>query len=513
MGAERTAAEELAQLRQENEKLRAEVAHLRLERDALVQRLKAELKKRYGRQSERFDGQGLLPFMEDESVPPAPPHIDEAPDEEYETVRRKKKKRSRGAPRFPDDLQRRRVHVEPSAEEAICPCCGKTRIQIGEDVTEELDYVPASFEIVEYVRPRLVCPDHEEAGVTIPDLPPRPIEKGMAGPGLLAQVVTAKYRDHLPLYRQSGIYKRSGVEISDSTMGDWIRDMAHLLSPIVAEMKRQALTTGYVASDDTRITILDRTHHKGSRKGYLWVYQGSELGDCIFDYRPNRSRDGPLEFLRGYEGYVQADAYSGYDRLFTEGNVKEVGCMAHARRRFDKAIGDDPKAARGVMDAIRRLYGLESYAKKEDLSVAALRDLRQAEALPLLEKLRDWMLEYKPHVLPESPMGDALGYFLNHAEALIRYTEDGRLAIDNNRAERAMRQVAVGRKNWMFAGSDAGGERAATLYSLTVSCWELKLDPFRYLRDVIDRVSTTPCSEISSLTPRAWAEGQEGLAS
>ncbi|MEZ5989270.1 MAG: IS66 family transposase [Planctomycetota bacterium] len=476
--------------------------------DAL-HRLSLLLHAQYGRRSERYEGHPELPFPGEESEPVPPPHVDEAPDEEYEAVG--KKRRRRGVTRLRGDLPRERVVIEPSDEERLCPCCGEERVAIGEEITELLDYRPASFVIREIVRPKLVCRMHEEAGITVPALPSRPIGKGMAAEGLLAQVVTAKYRDHLPLYRQAGIYRRQGVEIAESTMGDWVRDVAVELSPVVAEVRRQALASGYVRTDDTPITVLDRAHPKGSKRGFLWVYLGAEQGDCLFDFTAGRSRDGPARVLEGYEGHLQADAYGGYDSLYKDGRIVEVGCMAHARRRFVEAMEVDPERSAIAVQVLRELYGIERHAKDEGMTAEERRALRQAESHPLFEELCNWLGAEQDQVLPQSPIGKAIGYMLRHRSALGRYIEDGRLEIDNNRSERAMRQVAVGRKNWLFAGSEAGGERAATLYSLVVGCWELGVDPFAYLRDVLERLGTTPSSEIARLTPRGWAAEQGAI--
>jgi hypothetical protein len=323
----------------------------------------------------------------------------------------------------------------------------------------------------------------------------------MAGAGLLAQVVTAKYKDHLPLHRQHGIYLRQGVDIAESTMVDWVGEVAHLVQPVVSVIHEDILATDIVPTDDTPICVQDRSHPKGSRKGFLWAYLG-EPGDVVFRYTRGRGRDGPLDFFGDYQGYVQADAYAGYDALFRRPGVVEVGCWAHARRRFFKALDTEPEPAKYAIAAIRMLYDVEKQADEAGLDADGRRELRQQESRPLLDKLGPWLRGLKHNALPKSPIGKAVSYAINQWDALTRFVDDGRLALDNNRTERAIRQVAIGRKNWMFAGSDAGGERAAAIYSLIGGCIELKLDPFEYLEDVIRRLPAG--ADPRELTPRAW---------
>ena len=220
--------------------------------------------------------------------------------------------------------------------------------------------------------------------------------------------------------------------------------------------------------------------------------------------------DGPKRMLTGYEGYLQADAYSVYDQFFADGEIVEVGCMAHARRKFFDALETAPDEAKPALAVIKKLYAVERQCKTDECSSDERRAARQGESKPVFDTLCEWLVDLKAGVLPKSPIGKAIGYFVRHADALGRYLGDGRLEIDNNRCERTMRQIAVGRKNWLFAGSEAGGQRAATLYSLTVSCWELEIDPFAYLADVLSRLSTTPSSRIEELTPRGWAAAQQG---
>lgn len=489
-------------LRAVNEELASRLRELEKEKAELAQQLEQLKKLVYGRRSERYVDHPGLPF-EDEEEPPKPPHVDEAPDEEHEVVRRKARKR--GIKRLREDLPRDRIVIEIPEDERRC-ACGTVMDPIGEEVTEELEYQPASFFIREIVRKKYACKAHEEQGVVTPDLPARPIAKGMPGPGLIAQVLTAKYKDHLPLHRQHGIYMRHGVDIAESTLCDWVADGARLFQPVVNHLKNSVLDSHVVQTDDTPITVQDRAIDRGSRRGYLWVYLGDD-GDAVFDYTQGRSRDGPKRFLGDYRGWLQADAYSGYDAIFRDDSVVEVGCWAHARRRFFKALSTEPEEAGHVLAAIRELYRVERDADRHDLDHAVRRELRQRESGPVLKALHTWLRSLQRSVLPKSPFGKAISYCLNQWQALNRFLEDGALQLDNNRAERALRQVAVGRKNWLFAGSDAGAKRAATIYSIVVTCWMNKIDPFAYMRDVMPRLAQSS-HHVHGLTPRAWRSAQ-----
>ncbi|UCF21493.1 MAG: IS66 family transposase [Gemmatimonadota bacterium] len=482
------------------EELREQLRTSQRENARLRHQLEQAVRRLYGRKSERRDpNQGELDLGAD----PAPPTEEEGSrgpetEEEVESARARSR---RGRKKLPKDLPRKRIVLEPEAKDLVCPCCEGERRRIGSDITEELEYEPAVLYINEYERPKYACPRCEE-GVVQAALPARPIEKGRPGPGLLAHVVVSKYSEHLPLYRQETVFPRAGVAISRRTLCDWVRAVAELGEPIVDFMKNESvLTSKVIHSDDTRITVQDPRHPGGSRSGYLWVY-GGDQDDLVYDFTPSRSRDGPLAFLGDYAGYLQADAYSGYDEVFRMGRVIEVGCWAHARRYFFEAVKTALEPATELLAQIRRLYAVERAAK--DLNATARRDLRQEKSDPILQQIEETLEEIAPHHLPKSPMGEAIGYARRQWRALTRYAEDGDLEIDNNASERALRMVAVGRKNWLFAGSDAGGRRAAILYSLIGTCKRIGIDPFAYLRDLIARVSTHPMRRINELTPRGW---------
>lgn len=499
-GGERS-GEELALLREVIAELREQLRSSQRENEQLRHRLDQLLRRMYGRTTERSDpGQGELDLGRaadrgDDA------HADDDPGEMGPDVPVAPRRR-RGRRTLPKDLPRQRIVLAPEPSALVCACCRGTKEKIGADVTEELDFAPAVLFVREYERPKYACRACE-SGLVQAALPARPIEKGRPGPGLLAHVVSAKYSEHLPLYRQETIFPRSGVAISRRTLCGWVAAAADLVEPIVAHMRQIVLGSKVIHSDDTPITVQDRQHPGGSRKGYIWVY-GGDQGDLVYDFTPSRSRDGPVAFLGDYRGYFQADAYAGYDAVFETGCVIEVGCWAHGRRYVFEAVKTALETATDLLGLIRRLYRVERQANEGGLVGAARRELRQTHSRPILDQIYAKLRAEGGRHLPKSPMGEAITYLQRQGKALRRYVEDGDLAIDNNASERALRMVAIGRKNWMFAGSDAGGRRAAILYSLVATCKKIGIDPFAYLRDVIARVSTHPMRRIDELTPRGW---------
>jgi hypothetical protein len=340
---------------------------------------------------------------------------------------------------------------------------------------------------------------------------PEPIEKGLPGPGLLAYVAVSKYADHLPLYRLEGIFRRFDVELSRSTMCDWMAVAAELLEPIVKLMLRRILSSEVVQNDDTTVPVQDHGG-KGIKTGRLW----DSIGDhdhpyTVYTYTPDRSAAGPQEIFKGFKGYLQADAYSAYDGLYTSGDIVEVGCMMHARRKFHEARTSDPARSHQALAWIGLLYDVERDVKGREPDdyeafVALRHRVRGERSRPIFDEFHAWLKAEQPKVLPKSPIAEAIGYALNHWEALERPLEAGFLELDNGACERAFKPVALGRKNWLFAGSDKGAETAAILMSLCTTCKGLGIDPQAYLRDVLDRISTHPANRIDELLPDRWQE-------
>lgn len=403
---------------------------------------------------------------------------------------------------LPPELPRDEIVLEPAAEEKICPVCQSPKQRIGQEVTEKLDYVPASFRVKQYIRPKYACKPCQEH-VSIAELPPMVIEKGVAGEGLLAHIITSKYADHIPLKRLEGILKRHGVDLNVSTMCDGVGVCADLLRPLVRRMHEMILQSPKINTDDTPVPVKSKKRKGSTYNGYLWVYV-DDRKNVVFDFTPTRSRHGPLKFLGAYAGYVQADAYSGYDEFFRRSQATEVGCHAHARRKFDVAMDSDPVRACQMLALWKDLYAIEKTAKEQHFDATQLLAARQEQARPILDTIQANLMAWKDRVLPKSPMGKAITYALGQWTALTRYVDEPLLEIDNNLAERILRMVAIGRKNWLFAGSEAGAERAAVLYSLVAGCKLNGLDPFAYFRDVLGRISTHPATRIDELLPAHW---------
>jgi transposase len=526
------------------------------------------LRRLYGRSAERLDPNQMVLFADllKKIQPPAPP-APEAPAAPSAS-------RGHGRRRIPEDLPRTRLLHDLADDEKPCPCCGKMREVIGEETSEQLDYEPARLSVIQHVRLKYACRACEQTAaeggpqIETAEKPLAPIEKGLAAPGLLAYVIVSKYSDHLPLYRLERILARHKIDLARSTMCDWMRDSAAALKALYDRMVREVLASKVIHTDDTPVDVLDRSRCE-TRTGRFWVYVGDTAHPYdVFTYTANRSRDGPMNFLADWgkdeRRYLQADAFGGYDVIYAGqagGQVTEVACWAHARRKFYEARTSDSAVATQALAYIRLLYDVEDEAKalfekesdaapvgapaktdalaKADASrsPAAIRlELRQTKAVPLLAQFKAWLESLLPGgpacegdlpgaasttpagprshadsgeakrslVLPKSPMGQAIGYVLNQWNALNVYATDGNLAIDNNAAENALRRIAIGRKNWLFCGSDNGGHTAAVLFSLIASCARHEVDPFAYLRDVLTRIAAHPISRLAELLPDRW---------
>ena len=417
------------------------------------------------------------------------------------------RRRRGGRKPLPEFLPREIVELRPTDEHLQCECCKGEKTRIGEDRTEELEYVPSSMFVRVYVRPKYACRKCEN-GVVQAALPARPIEKGRPGPGLLAHVVTSKYADHLPLYRLERIFPRQGIEVSRKTLSQWCGAVSDLLKPVATQIAAEVLSSQWVQSDDTTVEVQDASRSPAYPRGHIWTYRGSD-GSAFYDFTWNRNSEGPLRILGKYSGYLQADAAPAYDDVYAKLPITEVGCWAHARRRFKEAVRTSPKEASQVMMWIGEMYGLERSARKKRLDDDERKALRQQCSKPILGRIHDYLKEIAVTALPKSPLGDAIGYALRQWGALNRYVEDGSLEIDNNGAENALRPLCLGRKNWLFIGSEAAAHRTMVLLTLVQSCKAHQVDPFAYLRDIIDRVSTHPMSRIDELTPRRWKQLRE----
>jgi transposase len=488
----------------------------RRQNEDLQHRLDLLLRRLYGPRTERFDPNQplLIPDAFEAPVPEAAEIGNAVPPDPEPGTAPAKPSRPHGRRALPKDLRRVPRLYELTEAERRCPECGETRVQISAERSEQLDYEPATLYVVEHVRCTYACP-HCESQVVTAGKPAQPISKGLPGPGLLAHVVTEKYADHIPLHRQERRLARQGVELSRSTLCDWMAGAARTLEPLYDLMKTLILLCGTIHTDDTSVKVRD-SERKIKVTGRLWIYFGDHLHPYnVFDFTMSRKRDGPSGFLQGFRGYLQADAFSGYDGIYAGGSVVEVGCNAHARRKFVEAQKTDMARAAAALAYYRQLYAIEKEIKAklaklpeeaDEPTRAAIRlRVRQEQAVPVWEAFEKWLEAEGPNVLPKSPMGGALGYLRNNLEALKRYTSSGYLSIDNNVAEQHMKTIATGRKNWLFTGSEAGGKTMAVLFSLVSSCQRHGHDPFVYLRDVLTRLPDHPKECLEDLLPARWS--------
>lgn len=476
------------------EKLNLEVAYLR--------------RMRYGRSSEQMDAQQLELLAQSAQPEPAP-----VADLDTERERRRGKSKKRAALRdLPDHLPRETVIHEPShGVDCTCLGCGHELRTIGQDVSEVLDYVPGSFKVIRHVRPKLACGTCSIISQAV--APERPIERGMAGAGLLAHVVTSKYCDHLPLYRQSQIYRRVGVDLHRSTLADWVGQTAALLRPLVDSLGRHVMQATKVHADDTPVSVLDPGRGR-TKTARLWAYvrddrPAADLAPPAVWYRysPDRKGEHCLDHLQRFQGILQADGYAGFNALYEParpaGLILEAACWAHVRRKFweihEGNLQESGTLAEQALKRIAQLYAVEALIRGR--TPADRREARQARSRMLVDDLHRWLHDALAQVSGRSALAKAIGYALTRWTALSRYLEDGRIEMDNNAAERAIRGIALGRKNWMFAGSDEGGHRAAALYSLIETAKLNRVNPQAYLTEVIRRIAHHRVNRVKELLP------------
>jgi transposase len=456
----------------------------------------------FGQKRERFVGldreNQLLLDLGLEDNPPKRVEI-----EKIEYTRRKTVKPQIPPSRnpLPDHLPRKEIVIEPLEDITNLK-------KIGEQITEELEYKPGRLFVNRYIRPKYVRENGE--GIIIGSLPDRPIEKGIPGPGLLSHILISKFVDHLPLYRQLQQFKREKVDIAQSTINDWVRYSCELLEPLYECQVAEILKSVYLMADETPIQVLDKSKRGKTHKGYFWVYYDPLGKQVFFDYRDNRSREGPHEILNDFKGFLQTDKYAGYDKLAEKSEIIAVGCFAHARRKFEQSLNSDPKRSGWMLEQIKELYMIERRAREKEYSFNERLNLRQEESVPILKDIKDWLDQQMSEVLPKSQIGQAIGYIHSFWSRLEQYVEDGRLEIDNNLVENAIRPVALGRKNYLFAGSHNGAKRAAFIYSLVTTAKLQNIEPYAYLKDILTRIASYPHKKISELLPVNWKASEVG---
>ncbi len=401
---------------------------------------------------------------------------------------------------FPEDLPVVRTTFELPEDKRVCDCCGAPLSVIGEEVTKELERLELTI-LHEIARLKYGCKKCQ-VGVKLAPGPNRVIERGLLGVGFISHLLAERFGNHMPYNRLEQKYRGEGLSLSRVVLFQTARRAAELMKPIYDQVRKEALESGYLQTDDTGVLMLDPPN-KAAAKTEMWTYRAPGRG-TFYEFADPRKRNSPIEVLRNFKGWLQADAHPCYEPLYKPGDIIEVACWAHARRRFIDAETTEPDLAKQAIDLIRGLYVIERRAKDARLSPDDVRALRQREAVPILKAIEDWMTANRPKVLERGPLGMAISYAQKNWAALNRYVEDGRLEIDNNGAERALRPVAVGRKNWTFLGSEVGGATAEVMLTLVMSAREVGIDPRMYLRDVLLRIGTG--ADIATLTPRGWKE-------
>jgi transposase len=425
------------------------------------------------------------------------------------TYDRRKPKKGHGRKPIPDDLHREKIILDVPESEKVCSCCGTEKKKIGEDITEELEFKPAVFYVNQYVKPKYVCPKCPDSGVTTAVMPSRPIDKGIAGPGLLAYIIVSKYVDHLPLYRLEQMFKRYQIHINRSTMAGWLAQVCGFLEAIYREMRRQLIEESFlIQADETTLKVQNDAVKDKCDLGYLWPYVGDGRL-AVFEFRDSRSREGPTDFLSGFtDRYLLSDGYAGYNQAIEKNKLGHLMCWAHARRKFFDVKELDPPFVGQVIALIGELYSVEREATEADIKTGVdpvrRHNLRQEKSAPVLEKIKTLLENPGKVILPQNLISKAIAYTLNHWQQLTRFLDDGRLPIDNNLVENAIRPVALGRKNWLFAGSPEAAQRMAIIYSLVATCKINGINPYEYFCDILPKVSSYPAHKIADLTPLKW---------
>ena len=506
----------------------AQIKALRFEMELL--RLK---KLYYGPRADRLQTPGdvaqmLLQFATDLEARPV--NADDLPPDERMPELGQVRRVRRGRRNLADfaNLPVVRHEHDLSESEKPCPCCGKTRERIGQETSWQIEYIPGHFERLEHVRFKYACKQCEQnaenPNIELADKPVAPIDKGMAGPGLLAFIVTSKYADYLPLYRLENIFSRNGFEIDRATQGIWCRDVAEIVKPLFDLMIQRVLQSHVIGTDDTVMPMLAPEKAKKAR---MWVYVGDEQHPYnVFDFTLSRSRNGPMEFLKDYKQTLVADAYGGYDGIVVGNDITRGGCWAHARRKFVDAEKSHPQIAQEAVGLIRKLYAVEGKASAVEGKASAVEEqarstgsgqarnksdaerlcLRQSQSQPILLTLKDRLLSWKEQLLPKHPMAEAVNYALNQWNELTVFVTDGAVPIDNNVCEREMKRIALNRKNSLFVGNERGGQTAAILSSFTSTCRRHEIDPQRYLTQLLMNLPTTPMSQIETWLPDQWKQ-------
>jgi transposase len=500
-----TLREQVAQLLADNTHLKAQLQEVL----ALVGQLRGTIEKQqdhiaklvkmtFGRKSERVEGPTLFDNPPDE--PATPPVAPEIPQPVVLVSRRK----GHGRKPNPATLPRRREVIDLCESEKVCPCCSEVRVRIGETIRERLDYTPSSIFVRQIAQQTYACRSCEKAACdpqfAAPAFPSEPVPRSGVGAGLLAQVIVSKYVDHLPLYRQESIFARQGWPVSRTRLCDLVGQCATVLEPVYRAMIVRLRDSFAIHADESPVKLL-----QPRRRAYAWLYLGDAANPyTLFDFTAGRGEEHPAAFLNGYSGFVQADGYAGYNLIHGSG-ARHLGCWAHVRRKFVDAQANNPANASEALAYIRTLYAVEKEIVEKTLTSDLAVSLRQTRAGPVFRKFGEWLEVQRRSALPKSPFGEAVSYACNQWPTLDRYLGDARFTIDNNVAERAVRPLAVGRRNWLFVGGDGGLKTASVLLSVCASAKRHGLNPWVYLTDVLMQLALEP-ADVTNLLPDAWAK-------
>lgn len=483
-------------LYEENNKLKSINEQQQIEIQALKLQLAQIRKMIYGSRQEKFVPQATLDQLSldlpSESTGPVATSVQKI---SYERTTSKPTPTNGNHPgryKLPEHLERKVILIEPGE-------VSETMKKIGEEITEELELEPGKLYVNRYVRPKYI--DTRSERITIAPMVDRPLPKAIVGAGLLAQMMIDKYVDHLPIYRICERFKREKVNIPYNTMVDWIGQGIRLIEPLYGALKKKILSSDYLHADETGMKVMDKDRQGSTHQGWFWAYQNSIEGLILFDYQPTRSRGAPREILKDFKGHLQTDGYSVYDMYREHENITLVHCMAHARRMFFEAQFNDASRSTQALEYFQALYVLERHWKEQQLGVDQIRNERQLKAAPVLEQFYTWMKTNIQEVLPQSPIGKAIGYTLNRWKELTVYITDGKLNIDNNPVENSIRPIALGRKNYLFAGNHEAAARSAMLYSLLGTCRLQQINPLDWLKSTLAALPSHPVNRVEELLP------------
>jgi transposase len=471
------------------------IDRLTRERDHLKEQLAMYRRMQFGQKRERFEGdpdQISLPFEADV----------QAVQEQQEEVKQKieyvrKRPKHKGRARLPEHLPVEEIEIHPEGDLSEMVCIGK-------EITEELECEPARFYIKRYIRYKYAAKNGE--GVKIGELPERVIDKGIPGAGLLAMVLTDKYMDHLPLYRQKQRFARDNIRIPSSTIEGWAKQALEILGPLYDQLVFDTRSKGYLQVDETPIKVLDGDKKGAAHQGYYWVYHAPLDGTVLFDYSPTRGGTAAVPMLGNFKGYLQTDGYAVYEKYGKKKEVTHLACWAHARREFEKALDNDRPRAKRALLMVQQLYAVERRAKQEGLSPQQVQELRLEGSLPVINEMGKWIFEEIKNTLPKSQIGKAMSYAYARWDALSAYLYDGNLLIDNNMVENAIRPVALGRKNYLFAGSHEAAQRAAMIYSFFATCKKHGVNPFQWLKYTLENIMSINHKNLKDLYPQNYKQ-------